>query len=221
MRLCTIIPLCTATVPPLQSPKYFLSYHETLRINRALFDHVYLYPGVTLPTRPWSQWSLQWCPMTTWRARPDWAASTALHAQPRSTRGPGHTGSTDTLMYSVFGHLRTLTELNCRRRNEFSPKINGTDPLGKRLRVATFILNEQRSTYSPFLYRFFHILNGDAVKSHGSCSASMNKTALRLRPALDHHSFITELCAGAPIHPSIHPSNMQQKQHQYASASVS
>ncbi len=79
-----------------KSPKYFVSLHEN-SINCVHFDYVYLYPGVTLLTRPWSQWSLQWCPMTTWRARLDWAASTAPHAQPLSTRGPGHTGNVDPL----------------------------------------------------------------------------------------------------------------------------
>lgn len=198
MQLCTTIPFIYCYCPaPVKAQSAFSHIMKTQRINCVLFDYVYPYPDVTLPTRPWSQWSLQWCPMTTWRARPDWAASTALHAQPRSTRGPGLTGSIDPLMHSVFGHLHTLTELNCRQPNQFSPQINGMNSL---------MWDEQCSTCRPFVYSphiVFHILNSDAGQRHGFCSASINKAALRVRSALDHHSFITELCAGAQIHPSI------------------
>lgn len=70
----------------------FLSLHEDIE------NEFSLWLGVTLPTRHLSQWNLRWCLMTIWRAQPDWAASTALHAQPHSTRGPGHTGSSHTLI---------------------------------------------------------------------------------------------------------------------------
>lgn len=79
--------------------------------QRAVFKDASLFTGVTLPTRPWSLWSPQWCQTTTWRARPDWAASTALHAQPHSTRGPGHTGRAHSSLlrewnkhHSLVGH---------------------------------------------------------------------------------------------------------------------
>lgn len=81
--------------------KYFLSHDQNIQ-NCLLFSLALL--GGTPPIRPSSRWSLQWCQMTTWQAQADWAASTAPHAQPQSTRGPGHTGRPDN-SYCGFGLL--------------------------------------------------------------------------------------------------------------------